>query len=86
MLFSPKFKPNLKKFMLWSNSVHLTDTKYFIHGPFNFDAHDNIIQPDQHVALTHWEFLFSFCTQFSIVPSILSTLIVGKYSHLYFHE
>ena len=80
MLFSPKCKPNLKKFMLWSNSVHLTDTKYFIHGPFNFEAHDDIMQPNQHVALTHWKLLFSFCTQFSIVPSILSILIVGKYS------
>ena len=53
MLFSQKRKPNLKKFMLQSDSVHLTDTKYFIHGSFNFDAHDDIIQPNQHVYLTH---------------------------------
>ena len=50
MLISSKRKPNLKTFMLWSDSVHLTDTKYFIHGPFNFDAHDDIIQPNQYVA------------------------------------
>ena len=47
--------------MLWSDSVHLIDPKYFIHGPFNYDAHDDIVQSNQNVALTRWEFLFSFC-------------------------
>ena len=64
--------------MLWSDSVHLTDPKYFIHGPFNFDAHDDNIQPHQNVTLTNWEFFFSFCNQFSIVPQTLSTLTVRK--------
>ena len=58
ILCSPKRKPNLKKFMYWSDSLHITDTKYFIHIPFNFDAHDGIIQPNQHVALINCEFLF----------------------------
>ena len=31
MLFSPERKPNPKKYMLWSDSIHLTDSKYFIH-------------------------------------------------------
>ena len=35
MLFLPKRKPNLNKYMLWSDSVHLTDPKYFIYGPFS---------------------------------------------------
>ena len=48
--------------MLWFDSVHLTNNKYFIHGPFHFDAHDDIVQPNQHVALTHWEFLLIFVT------------------------
>ena len=68
------------KSMLWSDSVHFTDPKYFIHGPFNYDAYGDIIQPNQNVALTHWEFLFYFCNQFSIVPPTLSTLIVNKSS------
>ena len=58
MLFSTKLNQNLKKFVLGSDSVHLTDTKYFIDGPFNFDAHDGVIQPNHHVALTHWGLLF----------------------------
>ena len=33
----------LKKYMLWSDSVHLTDAKYFIHDSFNYDAHDDFI-------------------------------------------
>ena len=56
ILFSPKRKPNLMKFMLLSDSVHLTDPKYFSHVHFNFDTHDDIIQPNQNVALTRWEF------------------------------
>ena len=48
-----KRKPNLKKYMLWSHSVHLIDPKDFIHDPFSFDTHDNIIQPNHYVALTH---------------------------------
>ena len=80
ILFSPKRKPNLKKFMLWSDSVHLMDTKHFIHGPFNYDTHDDIIKPNKYVTLTHRKFLLSFCNQFSIVISTLSTLIVRKYS------
>ena len=79
-VISSKRKPNLKTFMLWSDSVHLTDTKYFIHGPFNFDAHDDIIQPNQHVVLTHWEILFYFYNQFRLFPRTLSTLTVNKYS------
>ena len=80
MLFSPKRKPSLKTYMLWSDSVNLTNTKYFIHGPFNYDAHYNTIQLNQHVAIIHWEFLLSFCNQFSIVPTTIFTLMFSKYS------
>ena len=66
--------------MLWSDSVHLMDPEYFIHGLFNYDAHDDIIKSNQNVSLTHWEFLFYFCNQFSIVPPTLSTLMVNKSS------
>ena len=61
VLFSPKRKSNLKKYVLWSNAVQLTDAKYFIHGPFKYDDHDDIIQAKKYVALTHWEFLLPFC-------------------------
>ena len=63
--------------MLGSDSVHLTDTKYFIHGPLNCDVHDDIIQSNPRVALTHCNFFLYFCTQFSIIPSTLSTLPVS---------
>ena len=66
--------------MIWSNSVHLADTQYFFHSPFNYDTHDDIIQPNKNIALTHQEFLLYFCNQFSIVPPVLSTLTVRKSS------
>ena len=43
MLFSPKWKPNLTKYTLWIDSVHFTDSPYFIHGVFNFDSRSDII-------------------------------------------
>ena len=49
-----------EKYMLWSDSVHLTDIKYFIHGSFNYDSHNFIIQPKQHVAITHWDLFYFF--------------------------
>ena len=44
ILFSPKRKPNPKKCILWSDSVHLIDSKFIIHGLFNYDAHAETIQ------------------------------------------
>ena len=85
MLFLPKRTPNPKKYMLGSYSVHLTDSKNFIHGPFNYDAHTDIIKTKQHGVLTHWEFLISFCNQFSIVPPILSTLKLYE-RHNFLHD
>ena len=29
--------------MLWSDYVDLTDPNYYIHGPFTFDTHVNMI-------------------------------------------
>ena len=80
MFFSPKLKPNPKKYMLWSDSIYLIDSMCFIHEPFKYDTHADTIQPKQYVALTHWEFLLYFCSQFNIVPPTLSTLTVYKSS------
>ena len=43
MPFSPKRKVHLTKYILWTDSVHLTDTFCFLHGPFNFDSQSDII-------------------------------------------
>ena len=74
MLFGPKRKPDLSKYILWTDSVHLTDSSCYLHDPFNFDSHFDVITAKQHIALTHWEFLLTICHSFSIVPPILSTL------------
>ena len=67
-----KRKQNLKKYMLWSHSVHLIDPKDFIHDPFSFDTHDNIIQPNHYVVLTHYEFYFlSITSLVSFLPYYL---------------
>ena len=78
MLFGPKRKPDSKKYILWTDSVHLTDPSCFLHGPFNFDSHSDVITPNQHVALTHWEYLFTLCNTLGIVSPILSTLTAVK--------
>ena len=76
MLCSLKRNPNLKKYMLWLDSVYLTSPKYFVYGSFNYGAHGDTIKPKQHVVLNHREFLLSFCKQFSIVSPTLSTLTI----------
>ena len=68
MLFSPKRKPYLNVYMLWSDSVHLTDTKYFIHDPSKYDAHGEFIQPKQHMALIGYVFFLRFVTSLVSPP------------------
>ena len=57
MLFGPKHKPDSNKYILWIDSVHLTDLSCYLHCTFNFDSHSDIITTKQYVALTHWEYL-----------------------------
>ena len=79
-MFGPKRKPDSNKYILWKDSVHLTDPSCYLHDPFNFDSHSDVITPNQHVALTHWESLFTLCNTLGTVPPILSTLTDVKVS------
>ena len=74
ILLGPNQKPDLKKFILWTDSIHLTDPSCFLHRPFNFDARSDVVKPKQYIALTYWKFLLTRCSILSIVPPILSTL------------
>ena len=78
MLFGPKGKPDLRKYFFWTDSVQLTDSSCYLHGPFNFDSHSDVITAKQHIALPHWDFLLTIFRSFSIVPPILSTLTTVK--------
>ena len=78
MLFKPNRKPDLKKYMLWSDSVHLNDSSCFIHGPFNFDSRSDVVSAKQFVALCHWEYLLTSCITLGIVPPTISTLTATK--------
>ena len=80
MLFGPKRKPDFTKYILWIDFVHLTDPSCYLLGPFNFDSQSDVITTNQHVALTHWEYLFTDCNTLGIVSPILSTLTDVKAS------
>ena len=43
ILLGPNRKPNTKKYILWTNSVHLSDPSCYIQEPFNFDSRSDII-------------------------------------------
>ena len=45
ILLGPNQKPDLKKFILWTDSIHLTDSSCFFHGPFNFDTRSYVVKP-----------------------------------------
>ena len=78
MLFGKERKPNPDKYILWIDSVHLTDSSYYLYGPFNFDSHSDAITAKQHVTLTHWEYFLTVCNTLDIVSPILSTLATMK--------
>ena len=80
MLLGPKREPHSNKYILWTDSVHLTDPLCYLHGHFNFDSHSDVITTNQHVALTHWDYLFTACNTLCVVSSILSTLTDVKSS------
>ena len=72
MLFGPKCKLDSTKYILWTESVHLTDHSCYLHGSFNFDSHSDVITAKQHVAVV--------CNILGIVFPILSTLTDVKSS------
>ena len=81
ILLGPKHKPDPSKYILWTDYIHLTDTSCYLHEPFNFESHSDIISVKQHVALTHWEYLLTICNKLSVVSPILSTLTQAKVAH-----
>ena len=74
MNFGPKRKPNLKKDILRSDSVHSTDPSCYLDGLFNFDSRSVIVIAEQFIALRHWEYLMTVCNTFNIVPPTSFTL------------
>ena len=68
ILFSPKRKPNQTEYMLWTDLVHVTDSSCFLHGPFSFDSHTDIVSAKQFIALQHWDFLLTSFIEFGIIP------------------
>ena len=80
MVFSPRRKPDLTKYMLWTDSVYLTDQSCSIHRLFNFDSQSDIISTNQYIILRHWEFLLTACNELGIVPPpIISGLTTTKH-------
>ena len=71
----------LEKYILWIDSIYVTDPSCYLHSPFNFDLYSDIIIVKQYLTLTHWEYLLTICTTFIIVPPILSTLTDVKGSN-----
>ena len=53
ILFGPKRKHNPSKYILWTDSVHLTDCSCCLNCPFNFDSHSDVIIAKQNIVLTH---------------------------------
>ena len=78
MLFKANRKPDLAKYMLWTDSMHLTDSFCFLHEPFNFDSRSDVISANQFVALHYWEYLLTSCIALCIVHPTLSSLIATK--------
>ena len=44
ILFGTARKPNDKNYIIWTDSIHLTDSSCYIHGLFNFNSCLDIIK------------------------------------------
>ena len=53
ILLEPNLKPNLKKYILSTDSVHLIDSSCYIHGPFHFDHRSDVIKSNKRIASCH---------------------------------
>ena len=53
VFFGQKRKPDLTKYMLWTDTVHLTDPSCFIHESISIDSQSNIISANQCIDLRH---------------------------------
>ena len=80
VLFAPKHKLDPKIHIRWTDSIHLTESFRYLHGPFNVDSRLDVIIAKIFIALRHWEYTLTICDTFSIVPPILSTLTAVKAS------
>ena len=63
-----KWKSNLDKYILWTDSVHLISVSCLIRGPLNFDSRSDIISNKKIIKLSHWEFLLTSCNVLGILP------------------
>ena len=63
MLFGPKCKSDTWECILWTDSFHLTNISWYLHGSFTFDSRSDIILSKQYIALTYWNF-FNFLRYF----------------------
>ena len=81
MLCGPKRKSDSNKYILLTDSVHLTGPLFYLLDPFHFDSHSDVITTNQYGALTHWEYIFTVYNTLDIVSSILSTLSDVKLSN-----
>ena len=78
ILFGPTRETNDKKYILWKDSIHLTNSWCYIHGIFNFDSRSDIIKPKTYITLNYWKLPLTTCSTLGIVLSIISTLTDNK--------
>ena len=81
MLFDPKPKLDPRKYILWTDSVHLTDISCYLYGPFNFDSRSDIFRSQTTYFTNKWKYMLTVYDTFSIVTPILSTLTDVKVSN-----
>ena len=53
MLCGPKRKPDPNKYILWTDSIDLTDPSSYLYSTFHFNSRSHMVR--QYIKLTHWE-------------------------------
>ena len=74
ILFGQNRKPNMNKYIIWTDHVHFKNPFCYLRGPFNFDSHPDIIKLKKYIVLGHRKFCLTSCNFLGILFLIIITL------------
>ena len=65
----------MEKYIIRTDSIHLTESLCYINEPFIFESRSGIIKAKEYIALSHWEFILTACFTSGIFTFIIIILI-----------
>ena len=74
ILFGQNRKPNVNKYIIWTDNVHLKDLFCYLRGPFGSTSHPDIIKLKEYIVLGRRKFCLTSCNFLGILFPIIIAL------------